>query len=80
MAEFKTYTCDLCGKQGALRLTLLVDRETDACGDTDTIPGYLDLCADHMSKFAQERIGKDPITVQRSTWKAWLDRAEAHRA
>lgn len=42
MAVYKTYTCDICGVQGAKRFVIPFDRVDDK-----EIDGPVDLCLDH---------------------------------
>lgn len=53
MAEFKTYTCDRCKKQNAIRLTFpSVDTQIDSpSGKTEDIEGHVDLCQEHLERF-----------------------------
>lgn len=77
MAEFKTYTCDVCGVQGALRFELRkIDYQTDpADGKRDYSDGPVDLCHQH----AIERLGGElnrvldnsevPYVERRTIWR-----------
>jgi hypothetical protein len=76
MAEFKTYTCDRCGKQDALRLKFAVDTEDDPCdGKRSTVPGFADLCHQHAIDFLQNLIGDLSMDDQRALWKTMLSKS-----
>ena len=70
MSEYKTYLCDICGKQEAQRLEFDVDYEDDPTdGKRSTVHGYTDLCHPHAIAFLQIRIKALPMEDQRRIWK-----------
>lgn len=71
MAEYKTYTCDKCGKIEAQHLKFAVDTEDDpADGHRSKVYGYADLCPEHLYEFVQTVVAGLPMEEQRSWWKA----------
>ena len=78
MAEYKTYTCDICGEQEAIHFCFpWVDQQPDpADGKLDELPGYVDLCKKHapllVTKFIKE-LGLR-MAEQRKVWKALVTR------
>jgi hypothetical protein len=74
VAEYKTYTCDICGKQEAKPLRIPdVDYESPdpAGGRTGTIDGPIDLCADHMGRLLTVFFSEVQTTMEqrRAIWK-----------
>lgn len=73
MSEYKTYKCDYCGKLGAVHLTFPeVDyREDPADASRYSVPGYVDLCGDHMQIVVDSFIHNLSLLMaqQRVVWK-----------
>ena len=79
MAEYKTYTCDICGEQQAMHFIFpSVDQSPDpADGRMDDHPGYVDLCAKHAQRLVNVAVKELGVKTadQRKWWKACLDKA-----
>lgn len=68
MAEHKTYTCDICGVQGAKRFIIPdVHRERDGT----KIDGPVDLCLDHTELLVYGFIFEADLSwyQRRKVWK-----------
>jgi len=77
MAEYKTFTCDRCGKQEAIHLKIpAVDIDTDPVdGHASTVHGYVDLCREHLETIFPHII-KDYVNtkeLRRQVWKRMLN-------
>ena len=72
MAEYRTYTCDICKKHEAKRFTFpMVDREPDPSGGRDTnTTGHVDLCLEHTQRIMDHLLkNTTTIEMQRAAWK-----------
>jgi hypothetical protein len=73
MAEYKTYTCDVCGKHGAIHLEIpSVDSMKDpADGRTIYINGAFDLCTDHIGRIISVTFDEVSTTImqRQAIWK-----------
>jgi hypothetical protein len=77
MAEYRTYTCDICGKQGAKNIRIPdvdVEDPDPAGGRRGTIDGPVDLCEDHMERMVSVFFREVPTTMEqrRAIWKKLL--------
>lgn len=76
MAEFKTYTCDRCGEQGAIHLEVPgVDYHDDeGDGRRQDVSGFVDLCVKHLT-LAFPQLFKDmDRESRRALWKHLLSK------
>lgn len=73
MAEYKTYTCDICGEQEAIHFMFpSVDKTLDPVDvRTHSVPGYVDLCVKHSPRIVTEFVKQLSLSTadQRKVWK-----------
>ena len=49
MAEFKSFTCDICGELGAQHLAIRdIDSQLHVTGERENYDGWFDICSKHM--------------------------------
>lgn len=68
MAEYKIYTCDVCGCRGAKRFTI---SKVDVIDDK-VIDGYVDLCWDHIDPIMDvffDVFDDSTVAQRRTIWK-----------
>ena len=82
MAEYKTYTCDRCGKIGAEHYIFpSIDSVTNAAGDIDYIDGVVDLCPKHSHMLLHAFFGTVDMTYagRRKLFTTLTNACAAHR-
>lgn len=74
MAEYKTYTCDVCQEHKAERFKIPhVDDYQDPVEGSKVKDGYVDLCPKHAVFFVQKLFNSGSLTkdIRRQLWKSY---------